>query len=183
MSKKYSHIIPLVFIGAGLIVLGVVAAVTLLKPGSLSTDLSVAPSTVNFPAPELTLNDLNGERVSISDYSSQIVLINNWATWCPPCRQEMPTLLKYYNKHIEDGFTLVGINAGDPPDDVARFVDEYGLTFPILLDPNKKSLINFRNANLPSSYVIDRDGKVILAWTGPISNAMLEKYVTPMLGQ
>jgi peroxiredoxin len=183
MSKKFSHIIPLVFIGAGLIVLGVVAAVSLLKPGSLSTEFSVTPSTVNFPAPELILNDLSGEKVSISDYSPQIVLINNWATWCPPCREEMPTLLKYYKEHIEDGFTLVGINAGDPPDDVAKFVDEYGLTFPILLDPNSKSLINFHNENLPSSYVIDRDGKVVLAWTGPISHAMLEKYVTPLLGQ
>jgi len=183
MSKRYSHLIPLVFIGVGLIILGVVAAVTIMKPESLSTDFSVTPSTVNFPAPVLTLNDLKGEKVSISDYSPQIVLINNWATWCPPCREEMPTLLEYYQKHAEDGFTMIGINAGDPPDDVAKFVDEYGLTFPILLDPNSKSLIKFHNDYLPSSYVIDRDGKVVLAWTGPISNAMLEKYVTPLLGQ
>jgi peroxiredoxin len=183
MGKNISHIIPLVLMGTGLIVLGVVATVILLNPGSFSTDFSVIPAIVNFPAPELILNDLKGEKISISDYSQQIVLINNWATWCPPCKQEMPTLLKYYKEHAEDSFTLVGINAGDPADEVAKFVDSYGLTFPILLDPNNKSLINFHNESLPSSYVIDRAGNVVLAWTGPISYAMLEKYITPLLGQ
>jgi peroxiredoxin len=183
MGKKFSHIIPLVLMGGGLIFLGVVAAVALLNGGSFSTDFSVTPSSVNFPAPDLTLNDLNGERVTISDYNQQIVLINNWATWCPPCKAEMPTLLKYFKEHVDEGFTLVGINAGDPANEVTKFVDDYGLTFPILLDPNNKSLINFHNENLPSSYVINRDGDVVLAWTGPISFAMLEKYVTPLLGQ
>ena len=183
MGKKNSHIFPLVIIGAGLIVLGLVAIGIIANAGSVSSDYSVTPATVNFPAPELTLNNMTGERVSITDYKQQIVLINNWATWCPPCKAEMPTLSKYFQEHVDEGFILVGINAGDPADQVAKFVDDYKLTFPILLDPNNKSLIVFHNENLPSSYVIDRDGNVVLAWTGPINNAMLEKYVTPLLGQ
>ena len=110
-------------------------------------------------------------------------MINNWATWCPPCKAEMPTLSKYFKEHRDQGFILVGIEAGDPTRDVEKFVKDYGLTFPILLDPNNKSLIAFHNDNLPSSYVIDRNGNVILAWTGPISKAMLEKYITPLLEQ
>jgi peroxiredoxin len=176
------QIIPLVLIGLGLIVLGLVA-IKVLTSGNFPTDYSVVPTVVNFPAPDLTLNDLNGRKVNLSDYRQQIVLINNWATWCPPCKEEMPTLLKYFNAHSDQGFLLIGIEAGDPVEDVVKFVDEYGLIFPVLLDPNNKSLIAFHNASLPSSYVIDHSGNVILAWTGPISQAMLEKYLTPLLEQ
>lgn len=177
---NYYKIIPLVLMGVGLIVLGIVA-VSVLMGGNSPTDSSVVPSEVDFPAPELTLSDLNGKQVNIADYRQQILLINNWATWCPPCKAEMPTLSKYFKAHSDQGFMLIGIEAGDPVEDVVSFVDEYGLTFPILLDPNNKSLIAFHNDSLPSSYVIDHHGTVILAWTGPISRAMLEKYITPLL--
>ncbi len=179
-----SQFIPLVLIGSGLIILGILL-IKVLTAGSSTPDnnYSVVPSAVNFPAPELILNDLNGDNVNIADYRQQIVMINNWATWCPPCKAEMPTLLKYFKAHSDEGFMLFGINAGDPSNDVTKFVNEYGLTFPILLDPKTKSLIAFHNDGLPSSYVIDHNGNVILAWTGPISRDMLEKYVTPLLEQ
>jgi peroxiredoxin len=180
--KNNSQFIALLIIGVGLVVLGLVVA-KVISIGNISSEISVVPSVVSFPAPELTLNDLKDEKISISNYNQNIVLINNWATWCPPCKAEMPTLLKYYKEHRDQGFILVGIEAGDPKKDVEKFVKDYGLTFPILLDPNNKSLIAFHNDNLPSSYVIDRNGKVILAWTGPISKAMLEKYITPLLEQ
>jgi peroxiredoxin len=182
MGKNINYFIPLVLIGIGLIILGLIAAGVISNRGITAND-TVVPSKVNFPAPEITLNNLKGERVSVSEYNQHVVLINNWATWCPPCKAEMPTLSKYFKEHSDQGFMLVGINAGDPADEVANFVDEYGLTFPILLDPNNKSLIFSHTDNLPSSYVIDRNGNVVLAWSGPISQAMLEKYVTPLLEQ
>jgi len=175
-----SQIIPLVLIGVGLIVIGLVVIKVLTNDG-FTNDYSVVPSVVNFPAPEITLNDLNGKMFRISDYRQQIVLVNNWATWCPPCKAEMPTLLKYFKAHSKQGFILFGIDAGDPPEEVASFVDEYRLTYPILLDPNNKSLVAFHNDSLPSSYVIDHNGNVILAWSGPINGVMLEKYLTPLL--
>src|SRR4030042_586003 len=85
--KNLNQLIPLAVIGAGLIILGLLAVV-ILASDNYSGDLSVVPSEVNFPAPDLTLNDLQGEKVSISEYRQQIVLINNWATWCPPCKAE-----------------------------------------------------------------------------------------------
>jgi peroxiredoxin len=182
MGIKIRNNIPLLLMGVGLIVLGLVAA-GVIANGGISSDYSVIPSAVNFPAPNLTLNNLDGDRVSISDFQQQVLLINNWATWCPPCRDEMPTLVKYFNEHNEQGLMLIGINAGDPIGEVEQFLEEYDITFPILLDPNNKSLIVFNNENLPSSYVIDRKGNVVLAWTGPISKDMLEKYVTPLLEQ
>jgi peroxiredoxin len=181
-KKNISQIILLVLIGAGLVILGL-AAVKGISSKGLSSDFSVVPSAVNFPAPELTLSDLDGEQVSISDYGQHVVLINNWATWCPPCKAEMPTLSKYFMEHSNQGFMLVGIEAGDLVDEVASFVVENDLKFPILLDPNNVSLITFHNDNLPNSYVIDQNGNVVLTWTGPISKAMLEKFVTPLLKQ
>jgi len=181
-GNNVGQFIALVIIGVGLVVLGLVLT-KVITIENFSSDISVVPSVVSFPAPEITLNDLKGRKVSISDYSQNIVMINNWATWCPPCKAEMPTLSKYFKEHRDQGFILVGIEAGDPIKDVEKFVEDYRLTFPILLDPNNKSLIAFHNDNLPSSYVIDRNGNVILAWTGPISKAMLEKYITPLLEQ
>ncbi len=179
-KAKAHKLIPLAIIGLGLIILGLVSA-KVITSGNLTKEISVVPSVVNFPVPELKLNDLKGNVINISDYRQDIVLINNWATWCPPCKAEMPTLQKYYQAHSDHGFMLFGIDAGDPARDVAKFVDEYRLTFPILLDPNNKSLISFHNDSLPSSYVIDHNGNVVLAWTGPISMEMLEKYLTPLL--
>jgi cytochrome c biogenesis protein CcmG/thiol:disulfide interchange protein DsbE len=180
-KANLSQIIPLVLIGVGLIVIGLVIP-HILADGSTSTqEYSVVPSVVKFAAPNLALIDLNGRIVDISDYRQQILLVNNWATWCPPCKLEMPTLQKYFEEHTQQGLMLIGIEAGDTVEDVTDFVDEYKLTFPILLDPNEKSLVAFHNDSLPSSYVIDHEGNVVLAWTGPISHTMLEKYVTPLL--
>jgi peroxiredoxin len=94
----------------------------------------------------------------------------------------MPTLAPYYNEHQSKGFTIIAIEAGDPLDAVAPFVKSYELKFPVWLDPNGLSLRAFGNGTLPNSYVIDRSGIVRYAWTGEINIAMLEKYVTPLLG-
>ncbi len=180
-KARLSQLVPLILIGLGLIVIGVVLPNFLTRGSPAPEEFSVVPSVVDFAAPELALNDLHGTKIDIADYRQQIVLVNNWATWCPPCKLEMPTLQKYFKEHAGQGFMLVGIEAGDAAEEVAGFVDQFKLTFPVLLDPNEKSLILFHNDSLPSSYVIDHDGKVVLAWTGPISHAMLEKYVTPLL--
>ncbi len=175
------QLIPLVLIGVGLIIIGVVLPNFITNGITGTQEVSVVPSKVSFAAPNLSLNDLYGQDVILSDYRQQILLVNNWATWCPPCKLEMPILQKYFEDHAQQGFMLIGIEAGDTRQDVMDFVDENRLTFPIWLDPDEKALSAFRNDNLPSSYVIDHEGNVVLAWTGPISFAMLEKYVTPLL--
>ena len=188
--RKSSPPYAAIFVGAGLLILGVVAVLLLARPEQASSspdnsapsnEMSVVPASVNFPAPELSLSDLNGSQESLVDYKGQVVLVNNWATWCPPCKAEMPTLLAYYEEHKDEGFSLIAIEAGEPAEEVAEFVADYGLTFPVWLDPQNKALIAFQNQGLPNSYVIDRDGTVRLAWTGAISKSMLEKYVTPLL--
>jgi peroxiredoxin len=176
----------LVVIGIGLVLLGVSAGFLWLPSvnsvqGQAPAEESVIPVEVNFEAPRLALQDLTGQESSLEDYEGQVVLVNNWATWCPPCKEEMPALQEYYNRHKKHGFTLIAVEAGEPLDEVAQFVDDYDLSFIVWLDPESKALRAFNNYSLPSSYVIDRTGIVRMAWTGSISLQMLEKYITPLV--
>jgi thiol-disulfide isomerase/thioredoxin len=177
----------LILVGAGLLALGIVTAILLIDrhgkefSTSAAQDISAVPADVNFKAPDLRLKNLDGDDASIEDYQGKVVLINNWATWCPPCREEMPGLEAFFKAHQDEGFILIGIDAGDSHDDVADFINSFDLSFPVWLDPTNQALQAFRNYGLPNSYVIDRDGYVRLVWTGAISEPMLEKYVTPLL--
>ena len=172
--------------GAGLLILGFASFLLLIQNKSTSasaatSERSVIPMEVSFPAPELALENLQGEKESLADFKGKVLLVNNWATWCPPCKAEMPSLKKFHDAHVKEGFTVIAVEAGEKLEDVLAFANSYGLTFPVWLDPNGNSLQVINNANLPNSYVIDRTGNVRLAWTGEISLAMLERYVTPII--
>lgn len=172
----------MILIGSGLIALGIM--VYLLLQNNLpapTQDFSVVPAEVNFAAPDLPLEDLDGNPVSLDDYLGRVVLVNLWATWCPPCREEMPTLQAFYEKYKDDGFVLVAINQEEPRDVVAPFVQEFGLTFPVWLDLEYLAEREFETMNLPSSYVVDRNGQVRLMWIGGISKKNLEKFVPDLI--
>jgi len=102
-------------------------------------------------------------------------------TWCPPCRQEMPDFQAYFDEHREEGFQIIAIEAGQPAEEVQNFVDDLGLNFIVLLDPENESLTTFQNSSLPNTWIIDRRGHLRLAWLGSINLDTLEKYVTPLL--
>lgn len=175
--------------GAALILVGIGTFFVLrdLTAGASSQGVeepsSIVLAEVHYPAPELSLHNLNGAAEMLADYRGQVVLVNNWATWCPPCKAEMPTLESYYEAHAPEGFLIIAIEAGESQTDVEPFVHAYGLKFPVWLDPQNASLAVFRNSSLPNSFVLDRSGMVRYAWTGEISRAMLEKYVTPLVRQ
>jgi cytochrome c biogenesis protein CcmG, thiol:disulfide interchange protein DsbE len=178
-------VLGLALLGAGLLMLGVTAGLILLRPaskgGASAPVLSGAPALVEFAAPEIELTDLHGNAVSLSQMRGQVLLVNNWATWCPPCREEMPVLEAFYQKNRDKNFTLIAIDAGDTREDVASFVETYGLSFPVWLDPQQSAIRAFRNPALPSSYVIDRDGTVRMFWTGAVTMQALESYLAPLL--
>jgi peroxiredoxin len=148
-----------------------------------SSSYSVTPSEVNYPAPELALQNVKGNTESLTDYLDMVVLVNNWATWCPPCKAEIPTLEKYYKAHKAEGFVIIGIEAGEPQAEVLDFVKGAGITYPIWIDLHNSSLRAFGSAGLPNSFVIDRKGTVRLAWVGEINRETLEKYVTPIIAE
>lgn len=185
ITKRSRNILPLAIAGIGLIALGVAAAVLLSDASPASNPAAppgqVVPQEVDYPAPPLALVDVDGQSVTLADYVGQVVLLNNWATWCPPCRAEMPELQAYHTAHQEQGFTVIAVEAGDPASQVQQFVEEYDLTFPVWVDTGQQALTIFRNLALPNSFVIDREGQVRLAWSGAITLDVLEKYVTPLL--
>lgn len=172
-------------LGVGLVLIGLATLLVLTGGKDTATSQpisrSVTPMEVNYPAPELSLQNVNGAAESLIDYRDKVVLVNNWATWCPPCKAEIPTLEAYYKAHTTDGFVIIGVEAGEPQNDVLKFVQDNGMTYPVWIDLNGAALDAFNNENLPSSYVIDRTGTVRLAWVGEISSEMLEKYITPLL--
>jgi peroxiredoxin len=177
----------MIVLGVGLILVGAAAFMLWPRPevsaSSPTAGLSLTmPVEVDYEAPELTLSDLDGAEHSLVDYRGEIVLVNLWATWCPPCKAEMPTLKAYYEAHQADGFMTVAISDGDPADAVEAFVQQYELPFLVLLDPTYIATEQaFKTSNLPSSFVIDREGQIRLRWVGEIDRATLEKYVTPMI--
>ena len=172
-------------LGVGLVLIGI--ASFLMLQGTKNSEAaqpvsrSVTPVEVNYPAPELSLQNINGQSESLTDYQDQVVLVNNWATWCPPCKAEIPTLEAYYKTHKVDGFVIVGVEAGETQKDVLKFVQEHDMSYPVWFDLKNAATNAFHNESLPSSFVIDRKGIVRLAWVGEISREMLEKYVTPLL--
>ena len=178
--------IALALMGVGLLALGV-AAWTLL-PGLLGAagpgaaePASAVPAQVSFRAPDLELTDLQGNPVSLAGLRGQYILVNHWATWCPPCKAEMPTLLEYYEDYRHLGFTIVAIDAGEEPEVVADYARRNRLTFPVWPDPEQRAMDAFKENYLPSSYLIDPRGQVVLYWGGAISRAMLDQYLTPLL--
>ncbi|NWF63202.1 MAG: TlpA family protein disulfide reductase [Chloroflexi bacterium] len=174
----YRRFFALSMIGLGLLAIAVAFFLLTDTPTSASnSDFSTVPAEVNYPAPELNLITLDGEPASLLDFRGQVVLVNLWATWCPPCRDEMPTLQEFYDEYRSEGFVLIAIDQGETSQQVIPFVNEFNLTFPIWLDPNSEAGAAFKSMNLPSSYVIDRNGRVRLMWIGGISKKILEKYV------
>ncbi|MEW5940094.1 MAG: redoxin domain-containing protein [Chloroflexota bacterium] len=185
--SSFQRIIAFLTLGVGLIAVGV-ASMTLitlrqsqLADQSATNEFSTTPAKVDYPAPALVLTDLDGNPVALTDYLGQTLLVNMWATWCPPCREEMPTLQAFYNDYSAQGFVLIGLNDGETEAQVREFVDRYGLAFPIWLDPEYASETAFKTMNLPSSFVIDRSGQVRLQWVGAISRPMLDEYVAPII--
>ena len=137
-----------------------------------------------FLAPDFELTTTSGETIKLSDLRGQAVLVNLWATWCPPCRAEMPAIDKVYNEYKDDGLVVLAVNMTyqDTVANIAPFVDEYGLTFPILLDETGIVGTLYQLRSLPSSFFINRDGtinEVVIG--GPMAEALLRTRVEEIL--
>lgn len=144
-------------------------------------ELVVAPQTGGL-APALELTDLNGTQHSLADYKGQPLIINFWATWCPPCRAEMPALEAVHDKYEEDGLVVLAVNAGEDPATIRQFADNVGLHFPILLDTRGAAIRAYQVQSFPSTYFVDRQGQVrATEFSGPMSQAFIESQVSRIL--
>lgn len=141
---------------------------------------------VGDPVPAYSAPDLSGREVAFADYLGDVVLINVWATWCGPCRVEMPSIQASYERYRDRGFTVlaVSIDAGRGyGEKVADFVDEYGLQFPILLDPDGRITRLLRTVGVPETFVLDREGRIVKRligasdWDSEANRALIEELL------
>ena len=112
-------------------------------------------NSVNF-----TLTDLAGKTWTLQDLKGKVVMLNFWATWCPPCRKEMPDLIALYTQFSSQGFVILGIS-DDEPDKVRQFVQQHAVTYPVLLDPGSKVNKLLHIQGIPKTFVYDRQGKIV----------------------
>ena len=118
---------------------------------------AIAPSS---PAPDFTLKTLEGPNLRLQEQRGKVVLLNFWATWCGPCREEMPQLNKLFEKYRPLGFTLLGVNIDEDPRNAANVATQLGVKFPVLLDTDKRISKLYQLSTMPSTVMIDRDGRV-----------------------
>jgi peroxiredoxin len=137
---------------------------SLLRPAALCLMLfaaiTQAAPTPNAPAPDFTLRTTEGRNLRLQEQRGQVVLLNFWATWCGPCREEMPQLGKLYERYQGAGFQLLGVNVDEDPAAAAALAQKLGVKFPVLLDSAKQVSKLYELNSMPSTVLIDRDGKV-----------------------
>lgn len=135
------------------------------------------PVVLGAQAPSFTATDLSGNLTSLEDYGGKVILLNIWATWCPPCIEELPSMQRLYEVFEGEDFEIVAVSvdaslgrpdaAGMIGGNVAEFVQRFGLTFPILHDPDGRIQSIYRTTAVPESFLIGRDGVIYRKVTGP----------------
>ena len=111
-------------------------------------------------APDFTLKSRSGKNLRLADFRGKVVMINFWATWCAPCRQELPHLNALYKKYKSKGFVLLGVNLDNDPAAARKMADEFKVSFPVLFDPEQKTGKLYRLKAMPSTVILNRSGKV-----------------------
>jgi peroxiredoxin len=183
LKKDILIILAGIFIGAGLgliIFIGfdLGGARSRLEGFTSGRALTFSPAVGN-PAPDFSLQDLSGESLRLSDQHGKAVLINFWATWCGPCRLEMPAFQERAGKY-ESELVILAVNFDEPAERVQGFADEFGLTFPVLLDPGGNVQELYRVRGYPTTYVVDAEGVVQNVHIGLLEEEQLDRYLSQL---
>jgi thiol-disulfide isomerase/thioredoxin len=132
---------------------------------------------IKLKAIDFKLKDLKGNDVSLSDFKGKKVFLNFWATWCPPCRKEMPEMEAYYQKIKDSDVVMLVVNLGENKSTVENFIKDNKYNFPVLLDTDNKAAVDYRIASIPTSFFIDKDGNIIFRHIGPMTVEDMEAYI------
>ena len=170
-----------------LVLAGVAGLLGLLAYGVISQepDRSIEDAVARGdrePAPDISLPPLEGgpER-SLDEWRGQVVVLNYWASWCEPCREESPLLERWHQRLERRNATVLGVDVLDVTDDARDFIDEYGLTYPQLRDKDGSTQEDFGVIAYPETFVIDRQGRIAASRRGPVDDEFMRENVTPLL--
>jgi cytochrome c biogenesis protein CcmG/thiol:disulfide interchange protein DsbE len=133
------------------------------------------------PAPDFVLTSFDGQRLQLSDYRGRIVVLNFWATWCPPCRIEAPVLQRASERLDAAGVTILGIDVWDDHAAAIGFLKETGVTYPNAEDATRLIPVEYGVTGLPETFVIDRHGVLARRWVGPLTDDELDELLAPLL--
>lgn len=150
-----------------------------LRPG----DSSARDILPGAPAPDFTLQTLDGRTVSLADLRGRPVVVNFWASWCPPCRAEMPLLQAAYEKYQDQGIELLAVNLDESPVAIRTFTEPLGLTFPILLDQGARVTAQYKIIPLPTTFFIGRDGVVRFRQLGELKEGQVDVLFLRLLSE
>jgi peroxiredoxin len=175
----------------GIVLIGAIVAgavwIYLSRDLTPNAGASAPPSPqVGFAAPDFTLEAIDGSSFKLSDLRGKVVLINLWASWCPPCRAEMPAIDAVYRQHTTDGLVVVGVNTLFQDDETAarRFIQDLRVSFPIVFDRDGVTSRRYRLQAMPTTYIVGRDGLIRdLVLGGPMSEALINSKIEKLLAQ
>lgn len=134
--------------------------------------------------PPFTLQDTEGTTRTLSDWKGKVILLNFWATWCPPCKYEIPDFMEYQAEYEADGFQIIGIGIDDS-EPIKRYTNEMGINYPVLISTSPKMMSHWGNHEqvLPYSVVIDRQGEIRYIHRGQLDQAVFERMIQPLITQ
>ncbi len=163
LTKKYAAIFTVLFVAAILIMVDhyyetpMTLADVKLPPG-----VDTEKSEVGFKAPAFTVRNLKGQRVQLADHKGKVVILNLWATWCGPCRVEMPGMENLYRRYRSQGLEILAVSLDKgSPEKVRIFADEYRLSFPVLMDSEGEMENLYHTLTIPTTFVIDKKGMIV----------------------
>ena len=171
-------------LGVGILILLVLSLFLLPLGGRDETD--DAPGVGGHPlyeqpAPEIALATLDGGRQTLSELRGRPVLVNFWASWCPPCRDEFPLMVEAYQRHAEDDLEILGVIRDDTSEAAAAFAAEQGADWPMLVDATGEAWDAYRGLGVPASFFVDAEGIVRAFSLGPFSEAGLERQLATII--
>lgn len=174
MSRK-----EVVLLVAGLAIgslLGLLYILISSQQGSRQTDAQTQKLGIGYPAPEISLETLDGSTASLQDFRGHPLVLNFWATWCGPCKEEMPLIADFEERYAPD-LVVLGLNYGERKETVQAFVEKNGIPFRILLDPAQSTGADYMVRGFPTTYFIDKDGILRSMHIGQLSEDLLTEYM------
>jgi thiol-disulfide isomerase/thioredoxin len=177
MMKKHERVFSIFSIGLVFVLLNSSVFLSRVDASDHYMDsLSIVRFNKKVKAPTFTLKDINGKEVKLMDYRGKIVFLNFWATWCPPCRDEMPSMEKLYTKFKDKNFIMLAVDYQESSKVVKEFSEKLSLTYPILLDSDGTVGSKYMAFAIPVTYLIDQQGYLIGKAVGPRDWASHESF-------